>query len=243
MGDDLQSERETTSRTITGVPHHLAEPSGLLKYSSHFGHFLSWLGCDLSSRTPAKSADEDNCVSAAAAGASPALHPMASMAWSSKDEPGSAAGSSLTATASMAWSSKAGRDGSVKDESGSAADSSLSYGGVGEEESALRQSLPKAKRKRVCAVCDSATAKPGVFHRCWFNSWDSAVQLKNMEQKAVARLQRLRGAAAAVAHTPVAASTAEVCRSRASEAGHESPGNDNGQVSPAEAPAPPKADE
>jgi hypothetical protein len=38
-----------------------------------------------------------------------------------------------------------------------------------------------------CGLCGIATGKGGVCHQCWFEKWDSVVQLKNLEQKVAAR--------------------------------------------------------
>jgi len=194
QASDQRGTLLATSRTVVGLhSHHLrAQPSRLLKYPSHFGHFISWLGCDLSSPTLA-------VYEAPADGSQRRSPPL---------------------TASVASTTLAGHGDPVKDEPAAGVRGSKKRSRRGGEKSTSRPPPPdepaqqQPTRKRICAACDSATAKPGVCHKCWFNQWDATVQLKNMEQKAAARLDSLRAppAPAARPSLPTQAEPASAAR-------------------------------
>jgi hypothetical protein len=48
-----------------------------------------------------------------------------------------------------------------------------------------------------CGLCGIATGRAGMCHQCWFEKWDSVVQLKNLEQKVAARGDSLHAAGGA----------------------------------------------
>lgn len=67
-----------------------------------------------------------------------------------------------------------------------------------------------------CSLCGIATGKAGVCHQCWFEKWDSVVQLKNLEQKVAARRDALPAAGGAA--TGRSAATANPARPASSDA-------------------------
>eukprot|EP00962_Isochrysis_galbana_P019808 scaffold5775_cov106-Isochrysis_galbana.AAC.2 len=194
-----------SSQAISGLhaDRLRAEPSQLLRYPQllHYGYFLAWLGCNLSSedllRLGARPPDQAQAEGggkldegqAPPPASAPACCASSAASRVSRAADVLGAGPALSGAAMGRVRHCAAGHRHAADGSGGMADpgANLPLSNEGRGRVAEQPPAQPTPRSRRCDICDSATAKPGVCHHCWFDKWDTVVQLRNLEMKAVAR--------------------------------------------------------
>eukprot|EP00967_Tisochrysis_lutea_P149144 scaffold286157_cov30-Tisochrysis_lutea.AAC.3 len=168
-----------TSQAITGVnSSYLREqPSRLLHHPSHFGPFFHWAGCE----TATVRSTYGKCT--------PGAQPVRPQALRDGPLPGKAADKEAVRKMNdkdqlATHASKS----AAETASNASAERSKSLRVNGQPSTATSDADASMSRSsRACSTCGNSTAKPGVCHWCWFETWDSVVQLRNLKRKAAAR--------------------------------------------------------